>query len=85
MVQSRPAVGILPPSSSGLGHGPLKAKTGVRTPVGAHNIYTHFPAKEDPYMKAKHAKYSTALDAIGNTPIIKLQKIVPEGQKNTII
>jgi hypothetical protein len=27
---------LLPPSSSGLGRGPLKAETGVRTPVGAH-------------------------------------------------
>ena len=26
---------VLPPSSSGLGHSPLKAKTGVRVPVGA--------------------------------------------------
>lgn len=29
----------LPSSSSGLGHSPLKAKTGVRVPVGAH-FYT---------------------------------------------
>ena len=26
---------LLPPSSSGLGRGPLKAETGVRVPVGA--------------------------------------------------
>lgn len=26
---------LLPPSSRGLGHSPLKAKTGVRVPVGA--------------------------------------------------
>ena len=25
---------LLPPSSSGLGHSPLKAKTGVRVPLG---------------------------------------------------
>jgi hypothetical protein len=29
----------LPPSSSGLGRGPLKAETGVRVPVGAHYFY----------------------------------------------
>ncbi len=35
MVESR----TLPPSSSGLGRGPLKAETGVRFPVGAHYFY----------------------------------------------
>ena len=29
-------------------------------------------------MTAKHVKYTSALDTIGNTPIIKLQKIVPD-------
>jgi cysteine synthase len=29
-------------------------------------------------MKAKHVKYSSAIHAIGNTPIIKFQKIVPD-------
>ena len=28
-----------PPSSSGLGRGPLKAKTGIRIPLGAPNDY----------------------------------------------
>jgi hypothetical protein len=79
MVQSRPAAGILPPSSSGLGHGLLKAKTGVRTPVGAqHNVYTHFPTKEDRSMKAKYTKRASALPTIGNTPLVKLQNIVPD-------
>ena len=32
----------LPPSSSGLGHSPLKAKTGVRVPVGAPKIKEDF-------------------------------------------
>jgi hypothetical protein len=27
---------LTPPSSRGLGRGPLKAKTGVRVPLGAH-------------------------------------------------
>ena len=36
MVELRPQVNpSLPPSSSGPGRGPLKAKTGVRNPVGA--------------------------------------------------
>jgi hypothetical protein len=34
MIQSRPPKKT-PPSSSGPGRGPLKAKTGVRVPVGA--------------------------------------------------
>ena len=34
MIQSRPP-NKTPPSSSGPGRGPLKAKTGVRVPVGA--------------------------------------------------
>ena len=35
MIQSRPLVCTKPPSSSGPGRGPLKAKTGVRVSVGA--------------------------------------------------
>jgi cysteine synthase A len=33
-------------------------------------------------MKAKHVKYTSAIDAIGNTPIIKFQKIVPDSCAN---
>ena len=33
-------------------------------------------------MAAKQAKYTSALDTIGNTPIIKLQKIVPDSCTN---
>ena len=36
MVKFRPLNKALPPSSRGLGRSPLKAKTGVRVPVGAH-------------------------------------------------
>ena len=36
-------------------------------------------------MKATHAKYASALDAIGNTPIVKLQKIVPDGCANVYV
>jgi hypothetical protein len=42
MVKFRPLVKLsfyqrnMPPSSRGLGRSPLKAKTGVRVPVGAH-------------------------------------------------
>ena len=35
MVKFRPLQCAQPPSSSGLGRSPLKAKTGVRVPVGA--------------------------------------------------
>ena len=35
-----------PPSSSGLGRGPFKAETGVRTPVGAH----HYPLLEEGFL-----------------------------------
>jgi hypothetical protein len=36
--------------------------------VGAHhNEYTHFPTKERTYMKTKHKKYTSAVDAIGDT------------------
>ena len=58
-----------------------RPRPGFEPPWG-HNVYTHFSAKEDPYMKAKHAKYASALDAIGNTPIVKLQKIIPDGYAN---
>ena len=36
MVKFRPLNKAPPPSSRGLGRSPLKAKTGVRVPVGAH-------------------------------------------------
>ena len=36
MIQSRPP-NKTPPSSSGPGRGPLKAKTGVRVPLGAQD------------------------------------------------
>lgn len=34
---------LLPPSSRGLGRGPLKAETGVRTPVGAPAAFRNNP------------------------------------------
>ena len=37
MVKFRPLNKAPPPSSRGLGRSPLKAKTGVRVPVGAHD------------------------------------------------
>lgn len=35
----KPRSACWPPSSSGLGRGPLKAKTGVRLPLGAPRIF----------------------------------------------
>ncbi len=39
LIELRP---LTPPSSSGPGRGPLKAKTGIRIPVGAH-FFNNFP------------------------------------------
>tara|TARA_B110000263_G_C15123586_1_gene425533 strand:+ start:383 stop:646 length:264 start_codon:yes stop_codon:yes gene_type:complete len=60
-----------------------RPRPGFEPPWG-HNAtcIRTFPLRRTGLMKAKHVKYTSAIDAIGNTPIIKFQKIVPDSCAN---